>query len=158
MPAKWPFPNPENWPKSSSDDAYKFSDQAKQNLHNYIERNFLTAQKAYKAGARMVVGSDAVYTGFGVNMQELRWFVKLGMSNQQALQSATILPAEMLGMEKTLGSLAPGFIADIVAVEGDPLADIEAAIGKVRWVMKAGSVVVDKTSNSPAKLINAVPD
>jgi len=59
---------------------------------------------------------------------------------------------------KTLGSLAPGFIADIVAVEGDPLADIEVAIGKVRWVMKAGSVVVDKTSNSPAKLINAVPD
>ena len=107
-----------------SDDAYKFSDQAKQNLRNYIERNFLTAQKAYKAGARMVVGSDAVYTGFGVNMQELRWFVKLGMSNQQALQSATVLPAEMLGMEKTLGSLAPGFIADIVAVEGDPLADI----------------------------------
>jgi imidazolonepropionase-like amidohydrolase len=84
--------------------------------------------------------------------------VKLGMSNQQALQSATVLPAEMLGMEKTLGSLAPGFIADIVAVEGDPLADIEAAIGKVRWVMKAGSIVVDKTGDSPAKLINAVPD
>jgi imidazolonepropionase-like amidohydrolase len=55
-----------------------------------------------------------------------------------------------------LGSLAPGFIADIVAVEGDPIADIEAAIGKVRWVMKAGSVVVDKTGNSP--VINAVPD
>jgi imidazolonepropionase-like amidohydrolase len=57
-----------------------------------------------------------------------------------------------------LGSLAPGFIADIVAVEGDPLADIEVAIGKVRWVMKAGSVVVDKTGISPAKLINAVPE
>jgi imidazolonepropionase-like amidohydrolase len=80
-----------------ADDAYKFSTQAKQNLRNYIERNFLTAQKAYKAGARMVVGSDAVYTGFGANMQELRWFVKLGMSNEQALQSATVLPAEMLG-------------------------------------------------------------
>ena len=63
------------------------------------------------------------------NMQELRWFVKLGMSNEQALQSATVLPAEMLGVEKALGSLAPGFIADIVAVEGDPLADIEATIG-----------------------------
>jgi imidazolonepropionase-like amidohydrolase len=132
-----------------ADDAYKFSAQAKQNLRNYIERNFLTAQKAYKAGARMVVGSDAVYTGFGANMQELRWFVKLGMSNEQALQSATVRPAEMLGVEKSLGSVAPGYVADIVAVEGDPLADIEAAIGKVRWVMKAGSVVVDKTGNSP---------
>src|SRR5215471_19434522 len=132
-----------------SDDAYKFSAPAKQNLRNYIERNFLTAQKAFRAGARMIVGSDAVYTGFGANMQELRWFVKLGMSNEQALQSATILPAEMLGIEKSLGSLTPGYLADIVAVDGDPLADIEAVIGKVRWVMKAGTVVVDKTGNSP---------
>jgi imidazolonepropionase-like amidohydrolase len=132
-----------------SDDAYKFSTQGKENLRNYIERNFLTAQNAYRAGVRMLVGSDAVYTAFGTNMQELRWFVKLGMSNEQALQSATVLPAEMLGMEKSLGSVAPDYLADIVAVEGDPLADIEVAIGKVRWVMKAGRVVVDKTSNSP---------
>jgi imidazolonepropionase-like amidohydrolase len=48
-------------------------------------------------------------------------------------------------MEKSLGTVAPGYVADIVAVEGDPLADIEVTIGKVRWVMKAGSVVVDKT-------------
>ena len=132
-----------------ADDAYKFSAQAKQNLRDYIERNFLTAQKAYKAGARMVVGSDAIYTAFGANMQELRWFVKLGMSNEQALQSATVLPAAMLGVEKSLGSVAPGYVADIVAVEGDLLADIEVTIGKVRWVMKAGNVVVDKTGNSP---------
>jgi len=128
-----------------ADDAYKFSSEAKRNLLNYIQRNFVTAQRAFRAGARLLVGSDAVYTAYGLNMQELRWFVKLGMSNEQALQSATVLPAEMLGMEKSLGSLAPGYLADIVAVDGDPLADIEAVIGKVRWVMKAGTVVVDKT-------------
>ena len=128
-----------------ADDAYKFSPEAKRNLLNYIQRNFVTAQKAFRAGARLLVGSDAVYTAYGLNMHELRWFVKLGMSNEQALQSATVLPAEMLGMEKSLGSLAPGYFADIVAVDGDPLADIEAVIGKVRWVMKAGTVVVDKT-------------
>jgi len=128
-----------------ADDAYKFSPEAKRNLLNYIQRNFVTAQKAFRAGARLLVGSDAVYTAYGLNMQELRWFVKLGMSNEQALQSATVLPAEMLGMEKSLGALAPGHLADIVAVDGDPLADIEAVIGKVRWVMKAGTVVVDKT-------------
>jgi len=132
-----------------ADDAYKFSPEAKRNLLNYIQRNFVTAQKAFRAGARLLVGSDAVYTAYGLNMHELRWFVKLGMSNEQALQSATVLPAEMLGMEKSLGSLAPGYFADIVAVDGDPLADIEAVIGKVRWVMKAGTVVVDKTGNSP---------
>jgi imidazolonepropionase-like amidohydrolase len=57
----------------------------------------------------------------------------------------------MLGVEKSLGSVAPGYVADIVAVEGDPLADIEVIIGKVRWVMKAASVVVDKTGNSPVR-------
>src|SRR5437867_6925545 len=119
--------------------------QAKQNLRDYIERNLITAQKAYKAGARLLVGSDAVYTAYGLNMEELRWFVKLSMSNEQALQSATVLPAEMLGMDKSLGSVSPGYIADIVAVDGDPLADIEVAITTGRWVMKTGSVVVDKT-------------
>jgi len=128
-----------------ADDVYHFTPEAKQNLRNYIQRNFATAQKAYKAGARMLVGSDAVYTAFGLNMHELNWFVKLGMSNEQALQSATILPAEMLGMQASLGAVAPGHIADIVAVDGDPLADIGVVLNKVRWVMKSGAVVVDKT-------------
>jgi imidazolonepropionase-like amidohydrolase len=128
-----------------ADDVYHFTPEAKQDLRNYIQRNFATAQKAYKAGARMLVGSDAVYTAFGLNMHELNWFVKLGMSNEQALQSATILPAEMLGMQASLGAVAPGHIADIVAVEGDPLADIQVVLNKVRWVMKSGTVVVDKT-------------
>jgi imidazolonepropionase-like amidohydrolase len=130
-----------------ADDVYHFTPEAKQNLRNYIQRNFATAQKAYRAGARMLVGSDAVYTAFGLNMHELNWFVKLGMSNEQALQSATILPAEMLGMQSSLGAVTPGHIADIVAVDGDPLADIGVVLNKVRWVMKSGAVVVDKTGS-----------
>jgi imidazolonepropionase-like amidohydrolase len=126
-------------------DLYKFSAQAKQNFRDFIGRNFATAQKAYRAGARMLVGSDAVFTAFGTNMQELRWLVKLGMTNEQALQAATVSSAEMLGMDKSLGSVQPGFIADIVAVDGDPLTDIEAAVSRVRWVMKDGAVAVDKT-------------
>ena len=51
----------------------------------------------------------------------------------------------MLGMEKSLGQVAPGFFADIVAVEGDPLTDINVVLKNVRWVMKGGAVVVDKT-------------
>lgn len=128
----------------NADSVYHFPAGAKENLSGYIQRNFESARKAFRAGARLVVGSDAVYTGFGMNMRELAWFVKLGMTQEQALQSATVLPAEMLGMEKELGSIAPGFFADVVAVEGDPLADIQAAITGVRWVMKGGAVVVDK--------------
>jgi imidazolonepropionase-like amidohydrolase len=129
----------------NADEVYKFPAGAKENLNDYIKRNYATAQKAYKAGARMLVGSDAVYNGFGLNMRELTWFVKMGMTPEQAMQTATVLPAEALGMEKSLGSVAPGYFADIVAVQGDPLADVQVAIKNVSWVMKGGSVVVDKT-------------
>jgi len=129
----------------NADDVYHFAPGSKENLQDYIRRNFATATKAFKAGAKLLVGSDAVYNGFGLNMRELTWFVKMGMTNEQALQTATVNQAEMLGMEKSLGSVAPGFFADIVAVEGDPLADINVVLNNVRWVMKGGAVVVDKT-------------
>ena len=77
--------------------------------------------------------------------------IRFGMSNEQALQSATVLPAEMLGMEKSLGAVQPGYIADMIAVEGDPLRDIEVVLNNVRWVMKAGTVAVDKTRTSAGR-------
>jgi imidazolonepropionase-like amidohydrolase len=135
----------------NADEVYKFPAGAKENLRNYISRNLETARKAHRAGVRMLMGSDAVYNGFGLNARELAWFVKLGMTNEQALQAATVLPAEMLGLETSLGSVAPGYLADIVAIEGDPLTDIEAVVKNVRWVMKGGVVVVDKTRASGEK-------
>ena len=131
----------------NADDVYHFPEGAKENLNGYIERNFATAKKAFEAGALMLVGSDAVYNGFGLNMRELTWFVKMGMTNEQALRTATVLAAQALGMESTLGSVAPAHFADITAVEGDPLSDIHVAIEKVRWVMKGGNIVVDNTKN-----------
>jgi imidazolonepropionase-like amidohydrolase len=133
----------------NADNVYHFP-AAKERLLDYIQRNFETAKKAFQAGARIVVGSDAVYNGWGLNMRELDWLVKMGMTPAQALKAATTEPAAMLGMEKSLGSVAPGFFADIVAVEGDPLANITAVSKRdnVRWVMKAGQVVVDKTKGT----------
>jgi imidazolonepropionase-like amidohydrolase len=90
------------------------------------------------------MGSDAIYTMFGENTRELGWFVKAGMTPEQALMTATRNAAEMLGMEKSLGAVKPGYFADLVAVSGDPLADVGAVISGVRWVMKGGQVVVDK--------------
>src|SRR5215813_4480817 len=133
----------------NADTVYHFPPGAKERLLDYIQRNFETAKKAFQAGVHMIVGSDAVYNGWGLNMRELDWFVKMGMTPAQALRAATTEPAAMLGMEKSLGAVAPGFYADIVAVEGDPLANITAVSRRdnVRWVMKAGRVVVDKQSH-----------
>lgn len=116
----------------------------KEKLSAFIPRNLETARKAFKAGVKIAMGSDAIYTMFGQNTRELGWFVKAGMTPEQALQTATRTAAELLGKEKELGALAQGYFADLVAVEGDPLADINVAIYNVRWVMKTGSVVVDK--------------
>jgi imidazolonepropionase-like amidohydrolase len=134
----------------NADRVHHFPPGAKERLRDYIQRNFETAKKAFQAGALMVVGSDAVYAGWGLNMRELDWFVKMGMTPAQALKTATTEPAAMLGMEKSLGAVAPGFYADIVAVAGDPLADIAAVSNRenVRWVMRSGRVVVDKTSGT----------
>jgi len=119
--------------------------QAVDDLNAFVARNLETARKAVRAGARFAMGSDAVYTMFGENTRELGWFVKAGMTPEQALRAATAGGAELLGMENSLGALRAGYLADLVAVEGDPLADIDVAINKVRWVMKAGEVVVDRT-------------
>jgi imidazolonepropionase-like amidohydrolase len=62
------------------------------------------------------------------------------------LITATSNGAALLGMEKNLGAVAPGYFADIVAVDGDPLQDIGVVVRNVRWVMKAGKIVVDRTS------------
>jgi imidazolonepropionase-like amidohydrolase len=89
------------------------------------------------------MGSDAVYSMFGQNTRELGWFVKAGMSPEEALRTTTSNAADLLGEANELGAVAPGCFADLVAVEGDPTADIGVVIGKVKWVMKGGAVVVD---------------
>ena len=113
-------------------------------LQAYIEKNVESTRRAVKAGVKIAMGSDAVYTMFGQNTRELGWFIKAGMTPAQALASATAVPAALLGQETMLGALAPGCFADIVAVDGDPLADVNVLINGVRWVMKGGTVVVDR--------------
>jgi imidazolonepropionase-like amidohydrolase len=111
-------------------------------LRDYIARNLETAKKAVKAGVKFAMGSDAVYTMFGENTRELEWFVKAGMSPEEALRAATANGSELLA-RKDIGAIRAGAFADIAAVEGDPLADIQAATRRVRWVMKGGVVVVE---------------
>ena len=120
----------------------------KERLQAFIPRNLETPRKAFKAGVKIAMGSDAIYTMFGENTRELGWFVKAGMTPEQALRTATTNAAELLGKERELGAVAPGYVADLVAVEGDPLSDIKVALNNVKWVMKDGTVVVDHRENT----------
>src|SRR2546425_11827978 len=131
----------------NDDTVYHFPPGAKERLRDYIQRNFETARKAFRAGVHMIVGSDAVYNGWGLNMRELDWFVKMGMTPVQALKTATSEPAAMLGMEKSLGAVAPGLYADIIPADGEPLVNITAGFRRDNKpsVVETGRVVVDKT-------------
>jgi imidazolonepropionase-like amidohydrolase len=123
---------------------YGFAPGAEGPLTDYIARNLASVARAVKAGVRLAMGSDAVYSMFGENTRELTWFVKAGMTPLQALATATTIPAALLQQERTLGRIAPGYLADLVAVEGDPTVSIDALITGVRWVMKDGRVAVDR--------------
>jgi imidazolonepropionase-like amidohydrolase len=129
-------------------DEFGYNQAVVDRLNDYIKRNLETLKRAVRAGVKVAMGSDAVFTGFGENTRELEWFVKAGMKPSEALATATTNGAKLLGMEKSLGAIAPGYYADLVAVEGDPLADIGAVVHGVRWVMKGGRVVVDKAGST----------
>ncbi len=132
-------------------DEFGFAPETIAPLRAYIDKNFESTRRAFNAGVKIAMGSDAVYTMFGQNTRELAWFVRAGMTPAQALATATTIPAALLGHEKDLGAIAPGYYADLVAVDGDPLADINVAIDKVRWVMKSGAVVVEKGAGGPGE-------
>lgn len=97
-------------------------------------------RKAVKAGVNLSFGTDSGVYPHGDNARQFAYMVKYGMTPLQALQSATINSARLLGKEKEIGSIAVGKSADLVAVGCDPLQDV-GCLRKVRGVVKAGQPV-----------------
>ena len=98
-----------------------------------------TFGKAYKAGVKIAFGTDAGVFMHGKNYKEFEYMVEAGMPHMIALQSATLHAAGLLGMSDKIGTIEKGKLADIIAVDGDPLKDIKA-MKEVKWVMKDGVV------------------
>ena len=120
-------------------------------IGNYTEEGFAYMQKAIglnaamfkKAlatpGLQMPMGTDAVAGAHGRNADEIIARVEGGQKPMDAIISATSLAAKSLNMGSAIGSIAPGMEADIIAIEGDPIADI-SALTRVNFVMKGGKV------------------
>lgn len=101
-----------------------------------VRENFAAS---YKAGVKIAFGTDAGVFPHGINAREFAYMVEGGMPPLETIRAATARAAEVLGEGEHLGTLEPGKIADVVAVEGDPLADI-TLMEKVSFVMKDGVV------------------
>lgn len=98
-----------------------------------------TFAKAYKAGVKIAFGTDAAVFKHGENWREFGYMIEAGMSPMDAIKAATINAADLLGEKDKLGSIETGKLADVVAVDGDPLTS-SAVFGKVVFVMKDGTV------------------
>lgn len=96
---------------------------------------------AHAAGVKIAFGTDAGVSKHGRNADEFELMVEHGMSPAEAIHAATVNAADLLGLANEIGRLAPGFAADLIAVDGDPLADV-TTLQQVRFVMKGGDVFV----------------
>jgi imidazolonepropionase-like amidohydrolase len=108
-----------------------------------IERKRTAFRAALDAGVTIVSGSDVGVFEHGTNARELAAMVNFGMSPVDALRSATSISARVLHMSDRVGSIKPGLLADVIAVEGDPTRNI-SALKEVRFVMKGGVVYREK--------------
>ncbi len=104
-----------------------------------VKAHKATFARAYKKGVRIAYGTDAGAIPHGENAIDFALMVDYGMSTIDAIRSATIVTADLMGLTEETGRLSPGMAADIIAVEGNPLDDI-TQLKHVSFVMKAGHV------------------
>jgi imidazolonepropionase-like amidohydrolase len=117
-----------------TEDGFAFMEKA-------VPTNYPMFKRALAAGVKMPMGTDAVAGAHGQNAREIIVRVQEGgQQPMQAIIAASSLAAESLRLQDTIGAIAPGLAADLIAVDGDPLQDI-TAVRRVSFVMKAGKVV-----------------
>jgi imidazolonepropionase-like amidohydrolase len=120
--------------------SFTFTDAQLKTIENGLAPTIDVLKRARAKGVKIAFGTDAVAGSHGRNAEEFVYRVQEGGEKpMDAIVSATSVSAEALGLGQEIGTIAPGFEADLVAIEGDPLSDI-TAVRKVRFVMKDGKV------------------
>jgi imidazolonepropionase-like amidohydrolase len=122
---------------------------------------FKTFQRFYKAGVNIAMGTDMGFEpGMGSNAFELEIYVELGMTPMDAILTATRNAAKAIKLDRELGTIEPGKLADIVAVDGDPLADIRILQERkrIQLVMKEGEVYIDRRPGFSREIVHSEPD
>jgi len=117
-----------------------------------IQHHRASVHAAIESGVIVAMGTDAGVGAHGENGRELALMVEAGMTSMQAIEATTRVAAEVLRIQDRLGTLAAGKVADLIALEGDPLADIGLFNdrSRVRLVVKNGLVVHDTTRSEVA--------
>ncbi len=115
------------------------SPAAAQRLREMLDYHAKEFRRQLSAGVPMAAGSDVGPFPHGTQARELVLMVKYGMTPLAALQADLLNGAKLLGWDGQIGELKPGYFADVIAVNGDPLKDI-SAVQQVKFVMKGGVV------------------
>src|SRR5271157_10339 len=119
---------------------YGFTDEMLEKERMVGQQQRAGFRKAAQAGVKIAFGTDAGVYPHGWNAKQFAYMVKYGLSPMQAIQSATVNAADLIGWADRVGAVEPGKFADLIAVQGDPTADV-TALEHVQFVMKAGQVV-----------------
>jgi imidazolonepropionase-like amidohydrolase len=133
-----------DWHKENAAKA-NLPDFTRKKMEMVSEQGANASKKAFAAGVKIGFGTDAAVYPHGLNAHEFAVYVRLGMTPLQAIQTATINDADLLGWSDKVGTLEPGKWADIIAVDSDPLQDV-TALQHVKFVMKGGTVVKNEYS------------
>jgi imidazolonepropionase-like amidohydrolase len=134
MGATWELLEDGELPDFSQEDARKVA----MNSHKSMK-------KAYQAGVKIVMGTDSGIAPHGQNLRELGYLCDIGMTPMEAIQAGTKNAAELVGMDKKIGTLEKGKLADVIISQTDPIKDIKSlgSHENIVLVMKEGKVFKD---------------
>ena len=128
--------------------ALRFMPKGEEPMSVQIRNEYRAFERAYEAGVNIAFGTDCGIYPHGSNADEFATMVRLGMTPMDALRSATVINANLFGVEQDKGTLEVGKLADLIAIDGDPLADI-AVMREVVGVIKSGKLVKEDAELLP---------